>query len=86
MYYAATPIAAPILGAISDRIGRRPVLAVSQMGSAAGYVLLGIAAKYEPGAAGTANILTGPLAEVSSSGSSLTLPTAPVADLDDSSK
>src|SRR5436190_63196 len=36
-------IGAPILGALSDRIGRRPVLIFSQFGSAAGYVLLGIA-------------------------------------------
>jgi DHA1 family tetracycline resistance protein-like MFS transporter len=34
-------IAAPILGAISDRAGRRPVLIVSQLGSAVGFVLLG---------------------------------------------
>ena len=36
-------IGAPILGAISDRRGRKPVLAFSQLGSAAGYVLLGLA-------------------------------------------
>ena len=34
-------VAAPILGAISDRVGRRPVLVVSQIGSALGYVMLG---------------------------------------------
>ena len=34
-------IAAPILGLISDRYGRRPVLAFSQLGSVVGYVLLG---------------------------------------------
>jgi DHA1 family tetracycline resistance protein-like MFS transporter len=33
--------AAPILGAISDRKGRRPVLIVSQIGSVIGFVLLG---------------------------------------------
>src|SRR5437764_14830076 len=36
-------IGAPILGAISDRKGRKPVLAFSQLGSAAGYALLGFA-------------------------------------------
>jgi MFS transporter, DHA1 family, tetracycline resistance protein len=40
-------IGAPILGALSDRIGRRPVLAFSQFGSAAGYVLLGIATQFK---------------------------------------
>jgi MFS family permease len=44
---------APVLGAISDRHGRRPVLAFSQLGSAAGYVLLGLATQFpglSPGA------------------------------------
>jgi DHA1 family tetracycline resistance protein-like MFS transporter len=36
-------VGAPILGALSDRHGRRPVLIFSQLGSAAGYVLLGVA-------------------------------------------
>jgi DHA1 family tetracycline resistance protein-like MFS transporter len=36
-------IGAPILGALSDRFGRRPILIISQVGSAAGYVLLGVA-------------------------------------------
>lgn len=36
-------IGAPILGLISDRFGRRPVLALSQAGSAVGYVLLAMA-------------------------------------------
>ncbi len=36
-------IASPILGALSDRFGRRPILAISQFGSAAGYILLGLA-------------------------------------------
>jgi MFS transporter, DHA1 family, tetracycline resistance protein len=36
-------IGAPILGSLSDRYGRRPILIFSQIGSAAGYVLLGVA-------------------------------------------
>ena len=34
---------APILGRLSDRFGRRPILLVSLVGSAVGYVLFGIA-------------------------------------------
>ena len=37
-------IGAPILGLMSDRFGRRPVLALSQAGSAIGYLLLAVAA------------------------------------------
>src|SRR5262249_39626375 len=37
-------VGAPILGLVSDRYGRRPVLAISQAGSALGYVLLAVAA------------------------------------------
>lgn len=36
-------IATPILGAISDRLGRRPVLICSLIGSAVGYAVLGAA-------------------------------------------
>lgn len=36
-------IAAPILGRLSDRYGRKKLLVVSQIGSAAGYILLGLA-------------------------------------------
>jgi DHA1 family tetracycline resistance protein-like MFS transporter len=36
-------IGAPVLGLMSDRFGRRPVLALSQVGSSIGYLLLGIA-------------------------------------------
>lgn len=42
-------IGAPILGAISDRKGRKPVLSVSQLGSAIGYALLGIATQRQFG-------------------------------------
>jgi DHA1 family tetracycline resistance protein-like MFS transporter len=41
IFSACQFVAAPILGLISDRLGRRPVLIFSQLGSAAGYVLLG---------------------------------------------
>jgi DHA1 family tetracycline resistance protein-like MFS transporter len=40
-------IAAPILGSLSDRHGRRPVLIVSQLGSSLGYVLLGVVTMME---------------------------------------
>ncbi len=42
IYSACQFIATPILGAWSDRIGRKPVLVLSQFGSAVGYVLLGL--------------------------------------------
>ncbi len=35
-------IGAPVLGALSDRFGRRPVLIISQIGSAVGYIILGL--------------------------------------------
>jgi DHA1 family tetracycline resistance protein-like MFS transporter len=41
VYSACQLLAAPILGMISDRFGRRPVLVFSQLGSVAGYLLLG---------------------------------------------
>jgi MFS family permease len=40
-------IAAPLLGSLSDRIGRRRVLIFSQIGSALGYVLLAWASAHE---------------------------------------
>jgi DHA1 family tetracycline resistance protein-like MFS transporter len=42
IYSGCQFIASPILGAISDRFGRRPVLIFSQLGSALGYLLLGL--------------------------------------------
>ena len=36
-------IGAPILGRLSDRLGRRPILIVSQIGTLAGFILLGFA-------------------------------------------
>lgn len=42
-YSAMQLVFSPILGALSDRWGRRPVLLVSLAGSAVGYVLFGLA-------------------------------------------
>lgn len=41
IYSACQFVASPILGALSDRFGRRPVLIFSQFGSVLGYLLLG---------------------------------------------
>jgi MFS transporter, DHA1 family, tetracycline resistance protein len=43
-YAAAQFVGAPILGRLSDRFGRRPVLLVSLAGTSAGFALLGFAA------------------------------------------
>ncbi len=42
-YAAAQLIGAPILGRLSDRVGRRPVLLISILGTAIGFVILGMA-------------------------------------------
>jgi DHA1 family tetracycline resistance protein-like MFS transporter len=42
VYAGAQFVAAPVLGKLGDRHGRRPVLLVSLFGSAAGYVLFGV--------------------------------------------
>jgi len=42
IYSAAQFVAAPVLGMISDRVGRRPVLLICLFGSAIGYLIFGI--------------------------------------------
>jgi DHA1 family tetracycline resistance protein-like MFS transporter len=42
VFSACQFVASPILGAVSDRFGRRPVLVFSQLGSSLGYLLLGL--------------------------------------------
>jgi DHA1 family tetracycline resistance protein-like MFS transporter len=42
-YAAAQLIGAPVLGRLSDRYGRRPVLLISILGTSLGFLLLGIA-------------------------------------------
>jgi len=42
-YAAAQLISAPLLGRVSDRFGRRPVLLISVFGNMLGFVLLGLA-------------------------------------------
>ena len=42
-YPAMQFIGAPILGRLSDRFGRRPILLVSQIGTFLGFILLGFA-------------------------------------------
>lgn len=43
IYSVMQALCAPLLGRISDRVGRRPVLFVSLLGSAAGFALMGAA-------------------------------------------
>jgi DHA1 family tetracycline resistance protein-like MFS transporter len=43
VYSVCQLIGSPLLGLLSDRIGRRPVLILSQIGSVAGFILLGVA-------------------------------------------
>jgi len=40
-------VASPVLGTLSDKYGRRPVLILSQLGSAFGYVILALATEVE---------------------------------------
>lgn len=46
IYSVCQFIASPILGRLSDKIGRKPVLAFSQLGSAVGYFLLAYATHF----------------------------------------
>ncbi|HTY55272.1 MAG TPA: MFS transporter [Candidatus Binataceae bacterium] len=45
-YSAAQLVGAPILGRISDRVGRRPVIMVGLLGSAVGYLIYGFATSF----------------------------------------
>lgn len=45
-YPLAQLVAGPILGRLSDRYGRRPVLAVSQAGTAVSFLILGLSNQY----------------------------------------
>jgi DHA1 family tetracycline resistance protein-like MFS transporter len=42
-YPAAQVVGAPILGRLSDRFGRKPILLISQFGTLLGFILLGLA-------------------------------------------
>lgn len=55
-YAAAQLIGAPILGRLSDRFGRRPILLVSILGTFLGFVLLGIAEPLGEGIASLFNL------------------------------
>ena len=49
IYSAMQFIFAPILGKISDRVGRRPVLLVSLIGTSIGFLIMGLAPKMPAG-------------------------------------
>ena len=51
-YAAAQLIGAPLLGRLSDRIGRKPVLLLSVVGTCIGFLLLGFADPIGRGLAG----------------------------------
>ncbi|GBR09594.1 TCR/Tet family MFS transporter [Gluconobacter frateurii] len=46
LYAAMQFVFAPVLGALSDRLGRRPILLVSLAGTAANYVIMGFAFEF----------------------------------------
>lgn len=45
-YSASQFVAAPLLGSLSDRVGRKPVLVLSKLGSMIGYVGFGLSGTY----------------------------------------
>ena len=49
VYSAMQFLFAPILGRLSDRVGRRPVLLVSLLGTSAGFLLMGLAPRMPVG-------------------------------------
>src|SRR6476646_5286503 len=49
IYSAMQFIFAPILGKLSDRVGRRPVLLVSLIGTSIGFLLMGLAPRMPVG-------------------------------------
>jgi MFS transporter, DHA1 family, tetracycline resistance protein len=57
-YAAAQLLGAPLLGRLSDRLGRRPVLLLSVAGTLLGFVLLGLAAPIGRLLAGSASAQT----------------------------
>ncbi|NBV42552.1 MFS transporter, partial [bacterium] len=45
-YSLAQFVAAPILGSLSDKYGRKPILVISKLGSVAAYAILAVATNY----------------------------------------
>ncbi|HUJ64375.1 MAG TPA: MFS transporter [Acidimicrobiales bacterium] len=72
-YSAATFVASPIWGRLSDRIGRKPVLLVSLVGTAAGSLITGLAG-------GMALLFVGRIVD-GASGASISVAQAAAADL-----